>query len=246
VPSAAVCLAAEQHDVAWSAWERAPTLDPETGLPYAFFRLPLATRLTMWRGAAERLVLPQSRYAAVLVSMHAVRLHSGFDTSREPAELAAALQAMLTDEAAFQSDQLSILRADDAFAPFTAPDIVARNYALLSTCDRLSLLLCGEAGAPRRLDGVPATEHTNSVSVTISPAGAAAPAGLTDPTRLGEGGGSSALAYTVDPWPFRDAAVTLSWEGYGLRGRFTEKSALRAALVAPRWFSRTAVLRPAA
>jgi Protein of unknown function (DUF3891) len=31
-----VCLAAEQHDLAHSLWERAPTLNPQTGRPYSF------------------------------------------------------------------------------------------------------------------------------------------------------------------------------------------------------------------
>ena len=28
-----VCLAAEQHDIGMAQWERAPTLNPDTGLP---------------------------------------------------------------------------------------------------------------------------------------------------------------------------------------------------------------------
>src|SRR5437867_7196796 len=83
-PYEEVCLAAEQHDVAWTAWERAPTLDPQTGRPHSFLTLPLAERLVMWPGAAARLVLPQSRYAAVLVSMHATYLHRDVDVTRGP------------------------------------------------------------------------------------------------------------------------------------------------------------------
>ena len=237
---AAVCLATEQHDVAWTDWERAPTLDPETGLPYAFFRLPLRTRLVMWQGAAARLVLPQSRYAAVLVSMHAVRLHAGFDTAREPPELAAALAEMLAGEAAFQAETLDRLRADAAFGASAAPDAVARNYALLNTCDRFSLALCGEAGAPRTFDRIPTAAQPGAVSLTLSPA---QPAGTGGAAESGE---SAVLAYSVDPWPFRDATVEVVWEGYRLAGRFTDEPALRAALATARWFSRTAVLRPTA
>ena len=55
-----VCLAAEQHDVGMAAWERRPTLNPQTGLPRSFMQLTLAEHLEIWWSAAP-LVLPQSR-----------------------------------------------------------------------------------------------------------------------------------------------------------------------------------------
>ena len=59
-PRDEVCLAAEQHDIAWIGWERSPERDPETGLPYTFSALPRLRRLELWSGAAAQL-LPQSR-----------------------------------------------------------------------------------------------------------------------------------------------------------------------------------------
>jgi Protein of unknown function (DUF3891) len=35
-----VCLTAEQHDMAYALWERAPTLNPQTGRPYSFLDMP--------------------------------------------------------------------------------------------------------------------------------------------------------------------------------------------------------------
>jgi hypothetical protein len=40
-PPEAVCLATEQHDAGWAAWEAAPTLDPRTGRPHTFLTVPL-------------------------------------------------------------------------------------------------------------------------------------------------------------------------------------------------------------
>src|SRR3954447_15129244 len=76
-----VCLAAEQHDVGMADWERAPTLNPATGLPRSFMELELDEHLDIWWQAAP-LVLPQSRYAAVLVSMHGTALYERRDLSR--------------------------------------------------------------------------------------------------------------------------------------------------------------------
>ena len=76
-PHEEVCLAADQHDIAWIGWERSPERDSETGLPYTFSRLPRLRRLELWSGAAS-LLLPQSRYAALLVSLHGTLLVERF------------------------------------------------------------------------------------------------------------------------------------------------------------------------
>jgi Protein of unknown function (DUF3891) len=69
-----VCLAAEQHDAGMAEWDRAPKLNPETGLPRSFMELELDDHLEIWWRAAP-LVLQQSRYAALLVSMHGTALY---------------------------------------------------------------------------------------------------------------------------------------------------------------------------
>jgi hypothetical protein len=73
-PSEEVILAATQHDAGMADWDAAPELNPETGLPQSFMEMELATHLRLWSHAPYR-VLPQSRYAAVLVSMHGTALY---------------------------------------------------------------------------------------------------------------------------------------------------------------------------
>jgi hypothetical protein len=73
-PSDEVVLAATQHDAGMADWDAAPELNPDTGLPQSFMEMPLATHLRLWSHAPYR-VLPQSRYAAVLVSMHGTALY---------------------------------------------------------------------------------------------------------------------------------------------------------------------------
>src|SRR5258708_3324369 len=43
-----VCLAAEQHDIGFLAWEQSPTLNPGTGLPYTFLEMPRGMHLEIW------------------------------------------------------------------------------------------------------------------------------------------------------------------------------------------------------
>jgi hypothetical protein len=62
-------------------WDAAPELNPETGLPQSFMQMNLDTHLRLWTHAPHR-VLPQSRYAAVLVSMHGTALYEMRDLSK--------------------------------------------------------------------------------------------------------------------------------------------------------------------
>jgi len=54
-----------------------------------------------------------------------------------------------------------------------------------------------------------------------------------------------ASEYVIDPWPFRDEAVTLVYEGRRLAGRFAEEETMRAALRRAPWLTLTTRLRPA-
>ena len=76
-----VCLAAEQHDVGMTDWELAPTLNPETGLPHSFMEMDLETHIGLW-SARPIASLPQSRYAALLVSLHGTALYERRDLAR--------------------------------------------------------------------------------------------------------------------------------------------------------------------
>ena len=91
-PREEVCLAAEQHDIAWLEWERDPAYDPQTGHPYTFMSLDMPTKLAMWETGPDAL-LAQSRYAALLVSMHGSRLYKDLDRSAFEHEIRATLNA---------------------------------------------------------------------------------------------------------------------------------------------------------
>src|SRR3954469_19985587 len=76
-----VVLAATQHDAGMSDWDAAPELNPDTGRPQSFMEMSLDTHLRLWAHAPHR-VLPQSRYAALLVSMHGTALYEMRDLSK--------------------------------------------------------------------------------------------------------------------------------------------------------------------
>jgi uncharacterized protein DUF3891 len=124
-----VCLAAEQHDVGMAEWERAPTLNPATGLPRSFMELELEEHLEIWWRAAP-LVLPQGRYAAVLVSMHGVALYERRNLDRLPPADVKRVREFLTGQRELQERLLTGL---------PGADTVRRNQRLVWTWDSLSL-----------------------------------------------------------------------------------------------------------
>lgn len=128
-PAEEVCLAAEQHDTSWAEWELAPTLDPEIGLPHTFETAHFTVHLGIHSRWPPKLVA-QSRYAALLVSMH----HSSFFTAPGRAGLLRSggrqIRTFLDECAAFQVRLHETLDANDAE--------IARNHRLVRTWDGLS------------------------------------------------------------------------------------------------------------
>ncbi len=138
-----VCLAAEQHDVGMTEWEQTPSLNAATGLPTTFMEMDLGTHLRLWTEGPER-VLSQSRYAALLTSMHGSALYQGRREEPRVAEFLAA-------RSAFEQRLLGAL--DRPIAE------VRRNQLLLWAWDSLSLgLILG--WAPWTAERVPAAGDT--------------------------------------------------------------------------------------
>ena len=124
-PSEEVILAATQHDAGMADWDAAPELNEHTGLPQSFMEMPLETHLRLWRHAPYR-VLPQSRYAAVLVSMHGAALYE--------------MRKRRTDEIEQYLDEQRVLQRKLG-ADFD-PEQLKRDQQLLWTWDSMSLGLC--------------------------------------------------------------------------------------------------------
>jgi hypothetical protein len=141
-PLEEVCLGALQHDVGMADWDLRPERHPETGLPKQFFELDRPTHLRLWTAAPQR-VLSQSRYAALLVSLHGTGLYERFPPDTSDPVIARAVAAYLDGQRALQSQLAAQVGA--------TPEELARNQALLAIWDGLSLALC------RNADGLPHT-----------------------------------------------------------------------------------------
>jgi hypothetical protein len=162
-PYEELCLAAEQHDIGMADWDLVPSRNPQTGRPHSFIEMPIEVHMQLWREAPRRL-LAQSRYAALLVSMHGMRLYEMRDLSRLSAADAAAVTDFLATSRAFQRELAASLGVDDAQ--------LRRNSDLIWTWDFLSLALCLD-WAPCKAKAVPSAE--GPVELTLAPDGTLEP-----------------------------------------------------------------------
>jgi hypothetical protein len=124
-----VCLGAEQHDVGWAEWDLDPEIDPDTGRPHTFISLPIPEKIALWSAAARKM-LSQSRYAALLVSMHGTALYERFPPD-DPEEKRI-VQRFLDEQRSFQDKHAAGLEAD----------LLRRNQKLVFAWDYISLALC--------------------------------------------------------------------------------------------------------
>jgi hypothetical protein len=218
-----VCLAAEQHDVGMAGWDLEPELNPETGRPRSFMEMTLETHLELWSAAPHRL-RAQSRYAALLVSLHGTALYERRDLDALDADRAAAVRGFLANQRALQEEWLDELRSDRETARAADPGWVERNRALVWTWDTLSLALLLD-WAPHATDPVPTADG---------------PAVLELSPLAGERG-----RLTLNPWPFAHDRVRVRCEGRRLMQRFDDEAAMHAALAHAEWVTLSFELEPA-
>ena len=132
VPCEEVCLAAEQHDLGMASWDREPELDPGSGLPRSFMAMDLATHLRLWTEGPE-LLLGQSRYAALLASMHGTALYARRDLEAMEPRARELVVDFLRRRAEFEQRVRATLEAGE--------QEIARNQRLVWTWDGMSLAL---------------------------------------------------------------------------------------------------------
>jgi hypothetical protein len=153
-----VCLGAEQHDVGMALWDLAPERHPGTGLPRQFFELDRRTHLALWTAAPQR-VLTQSRYAALLVSLHGTGLYDRFPPRTDDPAIAQAVADYRSGQHALQQQLAAELGAP--------AEELRRNQALLAAWDDLSLALCRRQ-APHAVRDVPGAAGPETLTLAAA------------------------------------------------------------------------------
>jgi hypothetical protein len=215
-----VALGAEQHDLAWANWDLAPALNPDTGLPVSFLELDPGVAAELWRHGPQQLIA-QSRWAALLATMHGRRLSELRDIETLEDHAAAAVRSLRAESRAREAELLTSLGAD--------PQLVARNSDLVWAWDGLSLALLLD-WAPHTLRAVPA-EGRSRVDIVVR--------------AVPERDGLATLS--LSPWPFAaPAGLLVETEGRRLVDTYASEDALHAALAEASWETVRFWLVPAA
>jgi hypothetical protein len=215
-PHEEVCLAAEQHDLAWLAWESAPTLNHATGLPHEFREIDAKTRIALWRKGI-RLALGFGQYPALLISLHAHTIHTAFAKSNAPLNSGPAaddhkdMQDFLDEQTDFRRDLIKALSAQPRYRAYSTPEVCERNRLLIFAMDRMSLMICWGIRAETIISDVPVDEHTTTDLRLCSRTGE-----LDD--------------LILDPWPLAADRYTILCEGCRITGRFKDETMMRSAL----------------
>jgi hypothetical protein len=153
LPWGDLLTAAAIHDLGWTAWERAPEINPSTELPYAFYEMPDDAYREIWsRGTDDAETF--GRLPGLLVSRHFTRLAGRREAMASLVARERTRQERLTGELGLGAGLLD-----------ACSDLLAR-------WDGLSLQLCG--GRDVDLDGWPfaADEFVATVDARELPAGA--------------------------------------------------------------------------
>jgi len=206
-PTAAMRLAAYEHDVGWWAYDRRPHLGSD-GRPVDFREMDADVWTPLYDEGIDT-VVEIDRYAGLLVSMHGSGLRRrryglspSWPETPEPyrpfVEREEDRQSRLADALREETDRVSDADVElvsqlheSGSAPAGADCRLWRNYRLLQAWDTLSLAFCVTDAPPGypRIDAVPTGEGGSDAQLTLE--------------AVGDG------EYRVDPYPFDEAPLTV-------------------------------------
>ena len=219
-----VCLGAEQHDVGHTAWEQAPTLNPQTGLPHSFLEMPRQLHVQLWSQAA-RCVLPQGRYAALLVwapwhsTLPALRCGQ-----RSPEKTPEPSSAIWRRSAPSRRNCLPACVPNHTIGHTSQK----RSWSVIDSSSGSGMRFRWPFASVESLHShrqeVPTATSTTTLTLTALDG---------DPSQL-----------MLTPWPFRRQQVILVYEGRYLKETFSDEAIMRQALSHAPWVTLQTVLLP--
>lgn len=204
-------LAAANHDNGWLAWEQAPKLDDQ-GRPVDFVEMSPNDHIDIWQRSIYGLA-PQSRYAAILVSMHGRNLIDGRirGNTTDSAADTARLSEFSAELVAWEAEQIDQLMGDAHFTLGCQPDVLQANLRLLQIFDWLSLLLSMDKLMELTIEDVPGATATERVSMVFRPL--------------------DINQFTITPWPFARQSFSVTFQARTLpQPTFSNQTIFHTAL----------------
>jgi hypothetical protein len=164
-PRQPVIDAGTRHDDGWARWEERPSMDPETGNPWQFFRLTPHEHVPLYREGI-RMAAERDPWTGLLVSMHGAGLYNDrYGTFRLAEQRLTASERELVDEflaeqALFQQSLAERALRRKLGAHVTTDPQVWYNYLLLQVWDRLQLQYAFRLAADGEITPLPLPDGT--------------------------------------------------------------------------------------
>ena len=147
-------IAAFCHDAGWFAAERTLRIN-EHGQPRTFTETDLEAHIAIWQDSIDA-VFVQSRYAALLTSLHCSALYiMRLDFIDDPAPHRKRIAAFLDEQQAWQDALIDDLRHHPRYGLAVEPQALETNLRLLQVWDYLSLLVCMSTVHEQSIEDVP-------------------------------------------------------------------------------------------
>lgn len=197
-PRQQVIDAGTRHDNGWAAWEASPTMDPETGQPWAFYKLTPHEHVPLYRRGIQ-MAADIDPTTGLLVSMHGAGLYNDrYGTFRlNERNLSQAekdlVEEFLAEQAIFQQSLGERALQRELHSHVTTDPQVWYNYLLLQVWDRLQLQFAWRLGADGEIAPLPYPDGTT---------------GTLKITNLGE------LSVRLDPYPFDTSPLVFPMQAW--------------------------------
>lgn len=203
-PRAEVESAVLLHDVGWTEFAIAPSID-DLGRPLTFDRMPVSLHLEIWRRSVAR-VATHCRYAGLLVATHFAELAERKTTDllrRRDASDARPVQAFRAEMERLQAGWMEALKVDSRYEIALSGLGRETNQRILAVCDQISVVLCANMPVPFVVQAV-GKEGVHE-ELTVS--------------EVGE------RTFRIRPWPLEGDRLKVHVEGRQLRTNVFESQA---------------------
>lgn len=227
-----VLRATYEHDLGWTEWEKAPTLNADRQ-PAHFTETPVDVNFDIFRNGVHVIYSGGYPYSAALVSRHASNVYSGIlrgwvrpVTPEEKSKLSAYVEEQEERQAAICREINEGGGGSGKDEAVTLED-VNRHGKFVTAMDTISLVLCNGWNHRNRLQQVPVgpSEEDGLADIALD---------LADPHTL-----------RVSPWPFSRDCVEATARGRRIpREPFDSDEDLHAALRDAPMFEMTYRLMP--
>lgn len=202
-----MCFAASNHDAGWVEWELEPKLNPASGWPYDFKEMPTKEHFRIWEEAPIKTEIT-SRYSALLVSLHVMRLSRMHDFANESEPIREKAHAFSKGQDELQRRLTISLNNDNFYSRFLNGKQLKCQQRLMSLFDYLSLIVCMGNIGEETIQNVP--HQSGEAELTI--------------IRKNE------RKFVVDPWPFFKKDINLHCDAKRLSQTYSNPEALTSAI----------------